>query len=102
MTGSESLLSTFDVDRVEALLFQTGYLTIAGEEDGRYRLGYPNLEVRRSLGEALLEELLPAEAREETENLRLGELLEANDFKRLETLFRGIFAPHFRPAPDGT
>ncbi len=98
MIGSESLLSAFDVDRisVEALLFQTGYLTIAGEEDGRYRLDYPNLEVRQSLGEALLEELLPAEAREETENLRLGELLAANDFKRLETLFRGIFAaiPH--------
>ncbi len=98
MIGSESLLSTFDVDRmsVQALLFQTGYLTIAGEEDGRYRLDYPNLEVRQSLGEALLEELLPAEAREETENLRLGELLAANDFKRIETLFRGIFAaiPH--------
>ncbi len=98
MIGSESLLSTFDVDRmsVQALLFQTGYLTIAGEEDGRYRLDYPNLEVRQSLGEALLEELLPAEAREETENLRLGELLAANDFKRVETLFRGVFAaiPH--------
>ncbi len=98
MIGSESLLSTFDVDRmsVQALLFQTGYLTIAGEEDGRYRLDYPNLEVRQSLGEALLEELLPVEAREETENLRLGELLAANDFRRLETLFRGVFAaiPH--------
>ncbi len=98
MTGSESLLSTFDVDKVsvEALLFQTGYLTIVGEENGRYRLDYPNLEVRQSLGEALLEELLPVEALEETENLRLGELLEANDFERLETLFRGIFAaiPH--------
>ncbi len=98
MIGSESLLSTFDVDRIaiEALLFQTGYLTIAGEKDGRYRLDYPNLEVRQSLGEALLGELLPAEAREEAENLRLGELLEANNFERLETLFRGIFAaiPH--------
>ncbi len=98
MTGSESLLSSVDVDRisVEALLFQTGYLTIAGEEDGRYRLGYPNLEVRRSLGEALLEELLPRHAREKADNLRLGELLEANDFERIETLFRGVFAaiPH--------
>ncbi len=98
MTGSESLLSTFDVDRisVEALLFQTGYLTIAGEEEGRYRLDYPNLEVRRSLGEALLGELLPVEARKKTERLQLGELLEANDFERLETLFRGVFAaiPH--------
>ncbi len=98
MIGSESLLSTFDVDNisVEALLFQTGYLTIAGEEDGRYRLDYPNLEVRRSLGEALLGELLPVEARKKTQRLRLGELLEANDFERLGTLFRGVFAaiPH--------
>ncbi len=100
MTGSESLLSAFDVDNisVEALLFQTGYLTIAGEEDGgrRYRLDYPNLEVRQSLGEALLGELLPAEARKKTGRLRLGELLEANDFKRIGTLFRGVFAaiPH--------
>ncbi len=98
MIGSESLLSTFDVDdiSIEALLFQTGYLTIAGEEDGRYRLDYPNLEVRRSLGEALLGELLPVEARKKTGRLRLGELLEANDFERLGTLFRGVFAaiPH--------
>ena len=100
MIGSKALLSTFDVDRIaiEALLFQTGYLTIAGEEDGgrRYRLGYPNLEVRQSLGEALLGELLPEEAREETERLQLRELLEANDFERLETLFRGVFdaIPH--------
>ena len=100
MTGSEALLSTFDVDRIatEALLFQTGYLTIAGEEDGgrRYRLGYPNLEVRQSLGEALLGELLPRQAREKAEDPQLRELLEANDFERLETLFRGVFAaiPH--------
>ncbi len=98
MIGSESLLSTFDVDNisVEALLFQTGYLTIVGEEDGRYRLDYPNLEVRQSLGEALLEELLPVEARKKTGRLRLGELLEANDFERIGTLFRGVFAaiPH--------
>ena len=98
MIGSESLLSAFDVDNisVEALLFQTGYLTIAGEEDGRYRLDYPNLKVRRSLGEALLGELLPVEARKKTARLRLGELLKANDFKRIGTLFRGVFAaiPH--------
>ena len=33
--ASEALLSSFDVDHiaVEALLFQTGYLTIAAEDD---------------------------------------------------------------------
>ena len=43
------LLSTFDVDYIatEALLFQTGYLTIAVERQFgatiQYRLRYPNL-----------------------------------------------------------
>ena len=52
MEGSDELLSTFDVDDIatEALLFQTGYLTIIDAKDrgGRwfYRLGYPNREVR--------------------------------------------------------
>ena len=102
LTGSEALLSTFDVDRtaIEALLFQTGYLTIAGEEDGgrRYRLRYPNLEVRQSLGEALLGELLPGKAREKAEDPQLPKLLKANDFAGLETLFRGVFdaIPHQR------
>ena len=55
MVGSSKLLSAFDVDDLatEALLFQTGYLTIAGESDFNaepiYRLGYPNREVRQSL-----------------------------------------------------
>ena len=55
----ESLLSAFDVDHMgtEALLWQTGYLTITGvegdDEDRFYRLGYPNLEVRRSLNRHL-------------------------------------------------
>ena len=52
MVGSDELLSAFDVDHIatEALLFQTGYLTIHRSEPRGgtmfYRLGYPNREVR--------------------------------------------------------
>jgi len=52
MFGTDDLLSAFDVDHIgiEALLFQTGYLTIAEEINCggliSYRLGYPNREVR--------------------------------------------------------
>ncbi len=59
--ADEALVSTFDVGDigVDALLFQTGYLTIVGEEQRglrtRYRLDYPNLEVRQSLNQGLLE-----------------------------------------------
>ena len=102
MTAGEALLSAFDVEHIsmEALLFQTGYLTITGE--GRrngsphYRLGYPNLEVRRSLGGVLLEALLPETARWEAEDLPLRERMAANDLAGVGELFRGVFAaiPH--------
>ena len=102
MISSEALLSAFDVDEmaVEALLFQTGYLTITDEvERGgriRYRLGYPNQEVRQSLNERLLMALLPDAARRRADNAPLHELLSANDFAGLEAFFRALFAgvPH--------
>ena len=102
MTSSEALLSAFDVDEmsVEALLFQTGYLTIVDEEDRggriRYRLGYPNQEVRQSLNERLLVALLPDAARRRADDAPLRELLAANDFDGLEAFFRSLFAgvPH--------
>ncbi len=58
--ADESLVSRFDVDAIspEALLFQTGYLTITDEEQAGfntlYRLDYPNQEVRISLNQGLL------------------------------------------------
>ena len=102
MVGTEALLSAFDVDEmsVEALLFQTGYLTIVGEEDRggriRYRLGYPNQEVRQSLNERLLTALLPDAARRRADDAPLRELLAANDFAGLEAFLRSLFAgvPH--------
>ena len=98
MLGSNDLLSAFDVDDIgtEALLFQTGYLTIAGEEnlgaETLYRLGYPNREVRQSLNKHLLRYLVKDTARQMTNSVRLYRLLEANDFAGLEALFQAFFA----------
>ena len=102
MIGSEALLSAFDVDEmsIEALLFQTGYLTITGEDTknglAQYRLGYPNREVRQSLNERLLMALLPDASRQLAQNASLHKLLSANDFPGLEALLRAVFAsiPH--------
>ena len=97
-TTTESLLSTFDVDRIatEALLFQTGYLTVTAAERKhgrlRYRLDYPNLEVRQGLNEHVLRELLPDPSHLIAHGDRLHELLAANDFAGLEALFRAFFA----------
>ena len=102
MVGSDELLSTFEVDHIatEALLFQTGYLTIHRSEPrgGRmfYRLGYPNREVRQSLNESLLRRLTGDAPRRVEHSARLYDLLLANDFEGLEALFTAFFAsiPH--------
>ena len=88
MVGSANLLSTFDVEAMapEALLFQTGYLTIrATERRGgrtRYRLGYPNREVFQSLNESLLA-YLTRDPRREANGDRLYDLLESGDVPAL-------------------
>ncbi len=61
--ADERMISNFDVEDigVEALLFQTGYLTITAEETTGvrtfYTLDYPNQEVRQNLNDGLLEHL---------------------------------------------
>ncbi len=98
MMGSSDLLSTFDVDEIatEALLFQTGYLTITSEEnlggESLYRLGYPNREVRQSLNRSLLRYLVKDPSGQMANSVQLYRLLEANDFAGLETLFHAFFA----------
>ena len=100
--SSEELLSAFDIHHVstEALLFQTGYLTIAEEVPAGsrtvYRLGYPNLEVRQGLNEHLLRRFDPEPARIEENQTRLHQLLETGDADGMERLFHAFFAgiPH--------
>ncbi len=78
MVGTEELLSTFDVGNIgtEALLFQTGYLTITGEEEmgglPLYRLGYPNREVRQSLNRVLLHQLVQDAEQQTANSMRLA------------------------------
>jgi len=98
MESTDELLSAFDVDAIatEALLFQTGYLTITDAEDlgGEvlYRLGYPNREVWQSLNRSLLRYLVRDATRQLANSVRLYRLLQANDFAGLETLFHAFFA----------
>ena len=98
MVASAQLLDAFDVEHIatEALLFQTGYLTILGKESrfGNvfYRLGYPNREVRQSLNDSLLEYLTHASEQMIRNKIQLLDILEANDFSRLRDLFHAFFA----------
>ena len=100
--GSDEVLSSFDVDDVapEALLFQTGYLTIRDVQSVSgtryYRLGYPNREVRQSLNQSLLRRLVRGAVHGAEPGPRLLTLLRAADFPGLERQFRAFFTgiPH--------
>ena len=102
MVSSGELLSTFDVGDMptEALLFQTGYLTVVRSEprggEMFYRLGYPNREVRQSLNRSLLNHMTGDPSRRGSHSARLYDLLLANDFDELKALFHSFYAsiPH--------
>ena len=98
MVSTEELLSAFDVEYIgtEALLFQTGYMTITGEErlggQSLYRLDYPNREVRQSLNRVLLRHLVQDVKQQTANSLRLARLLETHDCAGLKDLLHAFFA----------
>ncbi|MBK6998556.1 MAG: ATP-binding protein [Rhodoferax sp.] len=102
IVAPETLLSTFEVDNipVEALLFQSGYLTIADvwQIPGQMELTlkYPNREVQASLNRCLLQTLSGSPSVPGQQISRLYRLLLERDFDGLKTLFHAFYAsiPH--------
>ncbi|MBS0608090.1 MAG: ATP-binding protein [Proteobacteria bacterium] len=108
--ANEALLSTFDVDGIasEALLWQTGYLTIHEVRQpilGQwvYTLGYPNREVEASLNASLLLGMGADGMQAFQQRLRLIELLQTQNVAGMRDLFHAFFAsiPHdwYRKSP---
>jgi Predicted AAA-ATPase/PD-(D/E)XK nuclease superfamily len=98
MVADAELLSTFDVEHIStvALMFQSGYLTIAKVEqigdNQYYQLGFPNHEVRVSFYSSLLR-IWAANPEQEIQNkIALPRLLASNDLAGLQTLFHSFFA----------
>ena len=96
--AEDDLLSSFDVGEIDAdaLLFQTGYLTLVGEErrDDRifYRLDYPNKEVRLSLNSSLLRHVTSRRGETREQGRDLCRLLAENDFDAFSDKLRAFFA----------
>ncbi len=99
----ESALDKFDIDQIsiEALMFQTGYLTIHTYKDTlterKYKLRFPNKEVEYSFGITILSQLMKVDKidlelsskSEELQNALINENLEKlKDL--LESLLRSI------------
>ncbi len=99
LTADESLLSAFDIDQIgtEALLFQTGYLTVTDwskGDDGTtdYRLDYPNREVRVSLNRVLLSSLVNSLSQRLTHCRDVAKHIRAGDFEQLNQTLHAFFA----------
>jgi len=98
----EKILSSFEIDRIEpeTLLFQTGYLTIKGVKRRKirtiYRLSYPNLEVKASFTDALLNLVTESPAEKEKLGDKLCELIATGEVEKMEGIFRSFLAsiPH--------
>jgi hypothetical protein len=95
--SSLDLMSAFDVGEIgtDALLFQTGYLTIAGLEDRLgetvFTLRLPNREVRAALNALLLRRWTGRDDLER-EKSALAAALVAADLPGVEAAFRALFA----------
>ncbi|MCY4302674.1 MAG: AAA family ATPase [Aestuariivita sp.] len=94
----ETLVSKFEIDAIdiEALLFQTGYLTIVDEQRRGhrtlYRLDYPNREVKLSLNDELLMYLNPTHRVPSEDGETLRDLLVAHDFEGFATTLKAYLA----------
>lgn len=103
LQSDEALLSAFDIEHIsnEALLFQTGYLTIHQVEQPMlgywfYTLGYPNHEVKSSLNTSLLSAYGVNESLALRNRIHLIKILQRNAVEELQGLFQAFFAsiPH--------
>jgi hypothetical protein len=102
LTAGEEIVGSFDVENiaVETLLFQTGYLTLTRFEQigsfRRYGLSYPNLEVKSSLCNAILNHLGQDRLAKTRNQSAVLDALTANDLDRLKDIFHRFFAsiPH--------
>jgi hypothetical protein len=98
MESSAELLSAFEVGAIstEALMFQSGYLTIAGEEniagDLLFTLRYPNREVKGALNATLLGAWIGNAQQGVTHRVALFRALQKNDFERIREIFFSLYA----------
>lgn len=93
MKAGEGVFSTYDLDNLkpEALLFQTGYVTIQDIQDRLYIFGYPNQEVKTSFLETLLHSYTEG-LRESSLFLLLAGYLGQEDYDAFFETVTAIFA----------
>jgi len=93
----KSLVNSFEIENldIEAILFQTGYLTIKRliqEEMGVvYELGFPNKEVQISFNNYILRSMTSGSEKEPIRRELLA-IINSGDVERLEAVIKRLFA----------
>ncbi len=93
---SRTIFNTFELESLwpEALLYQTGYLTIQDVQDKIYTLNYPNQEVKQAFTEALLLGLTAKRSPAiSSQVLKLPRYLRQENFQAFFETMQAIFAP---------
>ena len=95
----QGLLSGFDLSNLlpEAVLFQSGYLTIQSVETlapGQriFTLDYPNKEVQVSFNMHLLNYFTAEASKTSSLRLRMSKALKTKDMNQMEELFKSLFS----------
>jgi len=94
----EQIFSVYEIERLqpEALLYQTGYITIRDVEDDIFSFRYPNQEVRISFLKSLMFSFIPGNGSDKSLALRLSGFLRQEDTHAFMETIIAIFAsiPH--------
>ncbi len=93
MQATEGLFSVYDIEhlQIEALLFQTGYVTIKEIRGNLYNFGYPNQEVKTAFLENLFRSYTP-NVRGSSRFAMLSDYLQINDLNNFIETVKAIYA----------
>ncbi len=99
--AGEELIGSFQVEdlKPETLLFQAGYLTIRGKQQIgakiMYSLGFPNLEVKSSFSQLMLDTFTGSEHQSRNQE-RIDAMVRLGDTRGMRDVFHSFFAsiPH--------
>ena len=83
----------YDLDElpIEAMFYQSGYLTIKDAQGQILKLSYPNKEVRISLNEVLIKSIYQADLEVYSLGLKLGKAFELEKFDEIREILDEIF-----------
>ncbi len=98
-----SFLDKYSLENIEinALLFQTGYLTIKEKSENELVLGFPNKEVRDSMYGSLLQCLTKMRGSSEIAVYKLSKYFNENNLERVEEIVQNMFQQlHYDVFPD--